>query len=209
MKRYILIIAIFSIVAVLSLYLYYQQIKPEDVFNVSDFPMKIGQWSAEDIPIEEEVYAILETRNLLLREYKKANSPPIVLYIIYSDKNRKATHPPEVCLTGSGITILEKKEKDLKITADNQKLNIKVNYMLSEQGKTREVFIYWFKAGKTFTPKYLNQQLRIMLNQLKGKSSGGAMIRLSTRIVENEQEAMDRLTSFTKEIVPIIIKTIP
>ena len=209
MKRYILIITIFSIVAVLSLYLYYQQIKPEDAFNVSDFPMKIGQWSAEDIPLDDEVYEILETRNLILREYKTKDAPSVVLYIIYADKNRKATHPPEICLTGGGVTILEKKEKDLKITDNNQKLDIKVNYMLTEQGKTREVFIYWFKAGKTFTPKYLNQQLRIMFNQLKGKSSGGAMIRLSTRIVENEQEAINRLTGFTKEIIPIIIKTIP
>ena len=100
---------IFSVTAALSLYLYYQQIKPEDAFNVENFPKEISQWKSEDIKLEEKVYEILETRNLFMREYKKPNEPGIVAYIIYADKNRKASHPPEVCLTGGGVTILNKK----------------------------------------------------------------------------------------------------
>ena len=209
MKRYILIVLIFLIVAGLSLRLYHQQIKPEDAFETSDFPMQIGEWTGEDIPVEENVYEILETRNLLLREYKKDNSPSVVLYIIYADKNRKASHPPEICLTGGGVAILDKKEIELKVNTNTNTIAIKSNYLVVEKGKAREIFLYWFKAGRTFTPKYLNQQFRIMINELQGKSSGGAMIRLSTKITKDEKDALERLTEFTKKILPTVIKVIP
>ncbi len=44
MRRHILIIIIFSLTAALSLFLYYQQIKPEDAFNVANFPKQIADW---------------------------------------------------------------------------------------------------------------------------------------------------------------------
>lgn len=209
MKRYLLIILIFSATAALSLYLYYQQIKPEDAFNVAGFPIEIAGWKGKDIPLEEKVYEILETRNLLFREYKKETEPGIVLYIIYSDKNRKSSHPPEICLAGGGIDITSKKSEELKINLGAEKLDLKVNYLIAENSNSRELMLYWFKAGKTFTANYLNQQFKIMLSQLQGKSSGGAMIRLSTRISKDEAEAKERLTRFISEILPVIIKTIP
>jgi EpsI family protein len=205
MKRHILIIIIFSLTTALSLFLYYQQIKPEDAFNVSDFPKQIADWQGEDIALEEKVYEILETRNLLLREYKKGGEPAIVLYIIYSDKNRKASHPPEVCLTGSGVEIVKKITGEIPLSG----LPLKINYLVAEKGGPRELMFYWFKSGKTFTPNYLNQQLRIMLNQIQGKSSGGAMIRISTTITKDEKEAEERLNNFIREIMPVIVKVIP
>lgn len=209
MRRYITIVLIFVFTAVLSLYLYYQQIKPEDAFNVAGFPQEIAGWKAEDIALEEKVYEILETRNLLLREYKKEGEPGIVLYIIYSDKNRKSSHPPEICLAGGGIDITSKKTEDLKIDTGQGSLNLKVNYLVAENASSRELMLYWFKAGKTFTANYLSQQFKIMLSQLQGKSSGGAMLRLSTRISKDETEAKQRLTRFISEILPVIVKTIP
>ncbi|MDP1853762.1 MAG: EpsI family protein [Candidatus Omnitrophota bacterium] len=205
MKRHILIIIIFSLTAALSLFLYYQQIKPEDAFNVANFPKQIADWQGEDIVLEEKVYEILETRNLLLREYKKSGEPAIVLYIIYSDKNRKASHPPEVCLTGSGVSIIKKTTEEITLTGSP----LKTNYLIAEKGGARELMFYWFKSGKTFTPNYLNQQLRIMLNQLQGKSSGGAMIRISTTITKDEKETEERLAGFIREIMPTIVKIIP
>lgn len=205
MKRYILIITIFSLTAVLSLFLYYQQIKPEDAFNVNDFPKEIAGYTSEDIPLEEKVYEILETRNLLLREYKKGGEPGIVLYIIYSDKNRKASHPPEVCLTGSGVSIVKKTAGEIPLSG----LPLKTNYLIAEKGGARELMFYWFKSGKTFTPNYLSQQLRIMLNQLQGKSSGGAMIRVSTTITKDEKETEEKIVNFIREIMPTVINEIP
>ncbi|PIQ89467.1 MAG: EpsI family protein [Candidatus Omnitrophica bacterium CG11_big_fil_rev_8_21_14_0_20_42_13] len=209
MKRYILIIVLFAIAAGLSIYLYYQQIKPEDAFDVSSFPMQIADWQGEDIPLEEMVYEILETRNILMREYKRKGEPGIVVYIVYSDKNRKSSHPPEICLAGGGIDITTKKSQEIAI-ADNKKISkLKVNYLIAEKGNARELMLYWFKGGNTFTANYLKQQFKIMLRQLQGKPSGGAMIRISTPITNGEEEALIRLTSFANKITPLIIKKIP
>lgn len=205
MKRYILIIIILALAAAASLHLYYQQIKPEDAFNMVDFPKEISGWVSEEIPLEEQVYEILETRNLLMREYKKEGELPIVVYIIFSDKNRKSSHPPEICLTGGGVSILGKTEETITINKEP----LRINNLLVGKGDTREVMFYWFKAGKTFTPNYLIQQMRIMLSQLQGKSSGGAMIRVSTPAHPDEQKAKVRLIAFINNIMPVIVKKIP
>ncbi|MEK6715549.1 MAG: exosortase C-terminal domain/associated protein EpsI [Candidatus Omnitrophota bacterium] len=209
MKRYISVIIIFAATAALSLFLYYQQIKPEDAVNISNFPQEIAGWKGKDIPLEEKVYEILETRNLLFREYKKEGEPGIVLYIIYSDKNRKSSHPPEICLAGGGIDITSKKSEELKINLGAEEFGLKVNYLIAENSNSRELMLYWFKAGKTFTANYLNQQFKIMLSQLQGKSSGGAMLRLSTLIIKDEAEAKEQLVKFISAILPVVIKTIP
>lgn len=206
MKRYISIIIIFAATAALSLFLYYQQIKPEDAANTADLPKEVAGWSGEDVPLEEKVYEILETRNVLLREYKKPNAPGIILYIVYADKNRKTSHPPEVCLMGSGVSILKKTQEPINI--EGAKL-LTVNYLIVGKERAEELMFYWFKAGEVFTPNYLNQQFRIMLNQLQGKSSGGAMIRLSTSITKDEQEAKKRLADFIRQILPVINKILP
>ena len=92
-KQFVIVLSILLVALAISVpaYLIVPSAKEETL--VSKFPMQIGGWSGKDLTVEENAYAILETRNLILREYTKGNDK-VYLYIIYSQDNRKVSHPP-------------------------------------------------------------------------------------------------------------------
>jgi len=171
--------------------------------KVANFPMQIGEWSATDIPLSEKDYQILETRNLFVRDYKNSKGESVYLYIVYSEDNRKVSHPPEVCILGGGASVTDKKQ--VQITKA-----IKANTLIVEKGDTQDMFVYWYKAGNFYTDKYLSQQLRIVLKRTFGKRTSGALIRASTNIKEgNQGQALNLLKSFCLLIEPLLNKYIP
>lgn len=171
--------------------------------KVTDFPKTIGEWTGTDLPVEENVYEILETRNLFIRDYKNTKGSSVYLYIVYSEDNRKVSHPPEVCLLGSGATVVDKSPLQLTGT-------IKANKLLVEDANSRSIVAYWFKAGSLNTEQYLKQQLKTVLDRVRGKRTSSALIRLSTDIKNNDQEAALKLIkSFAEQIGPLLTQYVP
>lgn len=171
--------------------------------KVTDFPTRVGEWSSTDVPIENYIYEILETKNLFIRDYKNKKGDSIYLYIVYSEDNRKVAHPPEVCLLGSGATVVDKSPLTLtpKITA---------NKLLVETPETSSIVAYWFKAGSLNTGQYLKQQLKTVLDRIMGKRTSSALIRLSTDIKKEDQAAaIALLKDFTSQIEPLLSKFVP
>ncbi|MBP7216514.1 MAG: EpsI family protein [Candidatus Omnitrophica bacterium] len=174
-----------------------------DRIKVADFPKAIGAWSSVDIPLSERDFQILETRNLILREYSNPTGSKIYLYIIYSEENRKVTHPPEVCYLGSGSTIAN---KTLVKVSDG----MRANRLLIEKGNEQQLAVYWFKAGNLSTDQYLKQQVKIVIDRLLGKKTSGALIRVSTDVQQGrEQEAEQAIMEFCSDIVPHVIQFVP
>jgi len=170
---------------------------------MADFPMTVGDWQAADIPLSERDYEILETKNLIMRDYKNSKGDSIYLYIIYSENNRKVTHPPELCLTGGGLTIVDK--SSIQLTD-----NLRTVKLLMEKGDARQIVAYWFRAGSLNTDSYVKQQLKVAFDLLRGKRTSCALIRLSTDIKDNEQDAaLELLKSFTAQIEPLLPQYVP
>jgi len=107
-RRYWMIIILLGVTAALSvLYLYPSKDAPK-VRYAELLPMNLQDWTAHDLPVDDETKAILETDDVLMREYTKPGEPPIFLSVVFAEENRKVAHPPEVCLTGSGFEVKEK-----------------------------------------------------------------------------------------------------
>jgi len=203
-KTFIAVIFILILVSIVGL-LSYLPTRFDSMSNVKmeDIPKTIGEWSATDIPLLERDYQILETRNLIMREYKNPAGEVVYLYIIYSEGNRKVAHPPEVCFMGSGATIVNKTPLQLNQSIVANKLNI-------EKDDLQQVVLYWFRAGNLNTDKYSKQQTQFVLNRLLRKRTSGAMIRISTDIKDGKEEpALQRVKSFTAELVPLLDKYVP
>ncbi|MFZ5800479.1 MAG: exosortase C-terminal domain/associated protein EpsI [Candidatus Omnitrophota bacterium] len=203
-KTFTIVIAILCVVTVIGLLSYLPERRASSTeARMSDFPMQIGEWSAKDIPISERDYAILETRNLIMREYKNPAGESVLLYIVYSAGNRKVSHPPEVCYMGSGMTVIEKSIIPLSES-------ISATRMLVEKADSRQLVVYWFRAGNYNTPQYLSQQIRMVLNRLIGKSSSGAMLRLSIDLKDNDEPAAQKtLRDFAALIAPLLADYVP
>ncbi len=208
-KNHLFIILFFSVSAAISWHLYFKVYSQKDTVSIHSFPQKIAGWSAEEIPISEKEKAILETDNVFVRRYTNAQKEEIYLFIVYSQNNRKVSHPPEVCYTGSGATIVNHVPDSF--STDSSLADITVNRVTVEQGRERQIFFYWFKVGDAFTPNYWKQQGLIALKSFLGQPSSSALIRISTPAKKegDDANATQKLKDFGRLILPYLQKHLP
>lgn len=203
-KKFIIVIVILAVTAGIS-FLAYMPAKFEDssIVKMADFPKTIGDWTSEDITLSKREYELLETNNLIMRNYTNKNGDKVNLYIIYSQENRKVSHPPEICLQGGGAAITNK--IPLQITG-----SINATKIILEKNAIPELAAYWYKAGKFHTNSYLKQQLNMSINRIFGKKTSIALIRVLTKIEDNKEEAaLNKLKGFCKLIEPLLAQYVP
>ena len=191
---YIVIIILLLITSFFSFNMFLKQRKEFDSLDIHTFPYEIDGWKGQDLKITEQEYEILETRNLISREYVNSEGQRVDLFIIYSETNRSVFHPPEVCMMGGGMTIVDKQPELIKCG----KLNFSANKLNLEKGDYKDIVLYAYKAGKLYTDNFYLQQLYFALNQLLGKGEGGATIRVSMAVSNNEDETLLTLKNFLK-----------
>lgn len=180
---------------------YYQMQRVErDRRDIREIPTEIGEWKAKEIPVREHDYEILETRNLVLRDYRDKKGESVHLFVIYSETNRRVCHPPVVCLIGSGFQVAKTEKETLSLDGRT----FTVNRLIAKGGKRDQLVLYWYMLGDDFTDDYLTQQTRWVLKQASGKPLGGAMIRIVTPVTTEESEAFERAKRFIQELLPIL-----
>lgn len=202
-KNFIGIVILLVAVGSISGMLYFRQ--PEDTggARILNFPIEIGEWKGTDIPLDERTYAILETRNVVMREYNDPTGKKVYLYIVASEINRRVSHPPEVCYTGDGVEILESQK--LEFLVPGLKEPLLVNRFLSRKDGNEALVFYWYKAGDKFTSHYLSQQAKVMVNKVIGKTATASLIRISTPLDNGDKEkASQTLQEFSRKIIPLI-----
>jgi len=203
-KNFILVIAILLFVAAVILNLSFAGHRGgKDEPQMSEFPKTIGEWEGKDIPLEDRDYQILETKNLIVRDYKNAQGQSVMLYIIYSQENRRALHPPEICYTGGGATIVDKSV--IPVTD-----SIQANKFTIEAKDYRQIVVYWFRAGTMNTFNYMKQQINMVMGRVFGKRTSGAMVRLSTNITgQDEKATIELIREFSGAIQPLLNQYVP
>ena len=197
---YIILISLLLVTSVFSTKLFFQQRKAHDKLDIRDFPYKVGNWRGRDLDVTEKEYEILETRNLISREYVNPSGERLFLFIIYSETNRAVFHPPEVCMIGSGLKIVDKKIE--KIDASGYRFS--VNKLYIEKDNYRSIALYCYKTGKLYTDNFYLQQVLFSLNQLLGSHKGGATVRVSMSIGRNEEQTLQTLKDFMVETARIM-----
>ena len=203
-KNFIITLVILILAGVIGFILYLpSRVTEMDNIKMSDFPKTFGEWDSEDIALSERVYELLETKNLIMRNYKNKQGDIINLYIIYSQDNRKVSHPPEICLQGGGATITNK--SPVQITDST-----KATKLIIENGNSRELVVYWYNAGEVHTNRYLRQQLKTVVDRMSGKKSSNVLIRVLTQVGDSGQdEALNKIKLFCAEIEPLLKTCIP
>lgn len=149
-------------------------------------------WSSVDMKLSELEMTILETRDYLMRTYSDGQGSSVDLCIIFSEDNRKGTHPPEVCLEGGGSRIVSKQDRVLDLGSGER---IAVRELVIKMGNVPMYFSYFYKCGESITPSFYRQQALIIWNGLVRHNSAGALVRYSSRMDSvNDVEAARRRT---------------
>jgi len=86
-------------------------------------PLQIGDWMGREVPLDEAIVRATDTDAHVNRSYSRNNaSQYISLYIASGVKARDLMpHRPEVCFTGAGWTLIDKRSKELPLS-DGMKL---------------------------------------------------------------------------------------
>ena len=205
---YALIILIFLLSCAVSWNLYFKIYSQKDTVDIKHFPQQINSWVAEDMPIAKEDLDVLETQNAFVRRYQNPQKEEVYLFIVYSQYNRKVSHPPEVCYMGSGVSVTNE-VSDLIVSMQDGSL-LKANRLTVEKGQEKQIVFYWFKVGDTFTSNYWKQQILIALKSFLGQPSSSALIRISAQVKgDNISEATNRIKKFGQLIVPDLHSYLP
>jgi EpsI family protein len=204
---YILLVVVLLGTGMFSWRVFFKEYHQHDTVNINQFPNKIDGWTSTDLPISEDSYAILETRNVFTRAYKHPQGKEAYLMLVYSQNNRKVSHPPEICYTGSGVSILS--NESVQIPLSPAKL-IEVNRLFVEQGGDQQIMYYWFKVGDTYTANYWKQQILIVLKTLLGKPASSALIRISVPVdIGGQPKAIETANEFVQVIAPHLLEYLP
>ncbi len=139
------------------------------------FPLQIGGWTGQEVPLDEAIVRATDTDAHINRRYSRHNgSESILLYVACGVKARDLMpHRPEVCYTGAGWTLIDKRSMELPLSDGmelpcmalqfsrgtlNTKKTILLNYYIVDGQYCRDVSLLRFKAWRgSGTVRYVAQ----------------------------------------------------
>lgn len=204
-KNYLITIALLSLTLVALIYLWQSRNTPPAQVRLEDIPAELGEWKGKDIPIPERVYKILETKDVLTREYTNARGEKVDLVIVYSGASRAAFHPPEICYLGGGRELLNKNLETVETGVKGEDSTLRTNRLLMKDKFGQEIAWYWFTVGSKVTENYYLQQCYFIWNELRRNPAGGSLVRVSARTTGGDlTQAETRGKDFIRRLAPLL-----
>lgn len=171
-------------------------IQAEKSAYLTEFPLSIGGWQGSELPPDELAEQILETKNILNREYVNTDGGKVTLLMVVSKRDRRVAHPPEVCYTASNYNIMDRKEAELPAGGESYPVNLFRAVHERHPDYSQDV-LYLYKVGNRYTTNYYAQQLQFAFDRLTRKESEVILIRISSSDAGAVQ-------AFFKSLIPVI-----
>lgn len=157
--------------------------------------------------LDQNTLTILENPSYINRQYSSMGLSPINFCLIYSKDNRKGTHPPDLCLEGSGEGIKDKADIVIRDVPGCGDVPCRELVVQSPFGDV--YYLYTYKCGSRYTRSFWVQQFIIFGNGLLGRNAGGALIRVSTPVGASLDDARQRSISMMRAALPHLQRNIP
>lgn len=173
--------------------------------RLQKFPQAIGEWKGKDLALPERALELLETRDVLMREYTNSQGEKVYLFIVYSPRNRSSFHPPEICYLGGGTELLNKSVEEIKVRGLRENSPMQVNKLLMKDRLGEQLAWYWFYGGERIISNYYRKELLFIWDKIRKKQGGGALVRVSTRVIkEGLKEANALGEDFIRQIASLM-----
>lgn len=174
---------------------------------IEKIPISLGKWRGDDVPFEDLVYEILQTRAIIHRNYKSEEGS-VFLSLVHYPQTKVDFHAPEGCLAGRGVNI-SKTQKEIYINKNGKNLKLGVNQLVRQTETSEELIYYFYKAGDFVGPSYLELRFSLAMNKLTNKEKSGSLIRVSTPLtISGKKKAEMRLKEFIEDLYPLLIEHI-
>jgi EpsI family protein len=187
---------------------------------LSRMPSVIEGLVAQDLPLEEDVLAVLGKGDFLNRIYSVPTASaisaqpssvyPVSLFIGYfaTQRTGQSIHSPQHCLPGAGWTFESSRYASLE---DIQGKRFNVGEYVINNGESRQFVIYWYQAhGRSIANEY-KAKAYMLADAIRFNRTDGALVRVITPISSSEQvaDARKRAVLFTTHMTPYLPQFIP
>ncbi|MEO8735919.1 MAG: exosortase C-terminal domain/associated protein EpsI [Edaphobacter sp.] len=185
-------------------------------------PQTIGSWTGQDLPIADDVLAVLGKGDFLNRLYTRPQQAtnaltapsdanlPIGVFIGYFPTQRtgQSIHSPQNCLPGAGWTFDSHRYVTLN---DVNGKSYKVGEYVISNGESRQFVIYWYQAHGRSIPNEYVARAYMVADAIRMDRTDGALVRVITQIAPSESvaEARQRAVRFSDLMAPMLPRFIP
>ncbi len=180
--RYLIFIVVLAVFTA-SGFLLRQEKQGAALIDISKIPLRVGDWRGEEIAIEKDIKGILETDMVLMRRYVNPGGEAVDLAIVYYKDSRVSLHLPESCLMGQGSKLTQRKTERIDLS---DQAGFDAMRLITKSDRVNYLVLYYFETGKLRTSSYFSFRKQMLLNKLKGKSAGGALVRFSIPVAETD-----------------------
>ncbi len=179
---------------------------------LKSFPLQMGTWKGNDIPIDKDVLEKLGPGDFLLRGYRSADQsqPSTDLFIAYfpSQRTGDTIHSPQNCLPGAGW---------IPIHADRTMLAVAgyrpfpVNRYVIAKEDSRQFVLYWYWAHDRGVASEYLAKFYLVADSIRMHRSDGALVRITTELLpgESASAAEHRIVPFAESVIPLLKIYIP
>lgn len=179
---------------------------PIDLAAVEQFPMQIGGWMGQDVPMDEAIVRATGTDAHINRRYSRSgNSESIALYVACGTNARSLmVHRPEVCYISAGLTLMDRRSVELPLT-DGSKLPCSVFEFLSGGLDTKKttVLCYFIVDGQYCGDLSL---LRSRAWRGSGTVHHAAQVQIGSRETPTADSGMRLVSAFAVDSAPLIAR---
>ena len=201
LRRALVMVALLGLTSYASATFLYPGVYESENLHAPRIPLEIGAWEGRDLEIGPETRQILETDDVIQRNYRHPlhRQSTVQLAVVFSPRNRRVAHPPEVCYTAAGWEMSAKRIEQYDDVPEMVRLTLSI-------GGREDLVLYCYLAGEDFTADYLRQQWNIVRNAITRESTSSALIRFSTTVQrdESEEEAEARMLEFVRAAMPVL-----
>jgi len=155
---------------------------------LNTFPLHLGEWQGEDLPLEPRIVRALGVSDYLNRVYQASDGGLVYLYVGYyqSQRTGAAIHSPKNCLPGAGWEPVRAGRLVLTGPGGRQ---VEVNEYLVENGLARQFVLYWYQShGRVIASEY-SGKIHMVLDSLRFSRTDAALVRVSTPISQGQEGA--------------------
>jgi exosortase D (VPLPA-CTERM-specific) len=177
---------------------------------LAEMPRKIGEWwkVGDDTRFSPATEDVLRASDYVMRNYFTVYGRKANLYVGYYESQRTGAtyHSPQSCLPGTGWQMTDGKRFTLQTTGGR---SLEVNRYIVNRGEHREVMVYWYQGrGRTHASEYTDKIYKVY-DSMFMRRSDGAMVRIMTKIYDNNVEAadegaLDLASSMADAITPFV-----
>ena|GEM_PF-656189 len=183
------------------------QLRPElrvDGTPLAQLPRQLGSWQAEDIPVGDDVSAMLRADLNLQRVYRDPLGGFVWVYIGYygTDRGGRPEHTPWVCYPSTGWKI-----RSSRVLSMGRGQAGRLNELeVFQAGQRRLVHFYYRSHRRTGLVGGLDQLWDRFVSRLLTGRADGALVRLSTVIGADEDvwTARTRLRALGRQLDAVL-----